>query len=836
MKRFVRRASLVALSLAAAAACTRAATPPDRITAPEGFQVELIHDVSAAGQGSWVSLTVDPQGRLIASSQGAGLYRITPPAPGESGPAEVEQIVVDGKELGSAQGLLCAFDSLYFMINGGNREFPSGLYRCRDTDGDDQYDEVEQLRRLAGGGEHGPHAIILSPDGESLIVCAGNHTNLAELTASRVPQNWAEDQLLPRLWDGNGHARGRLAPGGWIARVSPDGEEWELISSGYRNEYDIALNADGELFTFDADMEWDIGAPWYRPTRVNHATSGSEFGWRSGVGKWPEYYPDSLGGVVDIGPGSPTGIVFGTGAKFPAKFQRALYLSDWSYGTVYAVHLTPDGASYVGEAERFLTAAPLPVTDLIVNPTDGAFYFTIGGRNTQSGLYRVTYVGDEPTAADDGHDSEGADLRELRRSLEEWHHAAADADEALDAAWPHLDHADRAIRYAARIAVEHQPIETWIGRAGRENRTDAVIALVIAAARNGDTELQGSLVGKLGSLPWGELERRQQLDLLRALGLCFARLGSPAGDVRGRTLNAIDPLYPSGDVELDRELCRLLVYLRAPGVVGRTLDLLDAAGSQEEEIHYALCLSSLRWDWTNDERRRYFDWFNRASTHRGGMSFSNFLKNIRHEAIVGLTGLERKQLADVIAAEPPQARGEIAVAPRPFVKKWSLDELLQRAEAGLDGRDYERGREMFAAASCFKCHRFAGSGGVGGPDLTGVGRRFSLRDLLESLVEPSKTVSDQYALTTFVLNDGRVVTGRVINLSGDGMSVLTNMLDPSSLQSVKVHEVDEQTPSPTSPMPEGLLDVLHEDEALDLLAYLISGGDPNHEAFESAGP
>ena len=121
--------------------------------------------------------------------------------------------------------------------------------------------------------------------------------------------------LLPRLWDARGHARGKLAPGGWIARTDPEGKVWELVSNGYRNEYDIAFNKNGELFTYDADMEWDVGTPWYRPTRVNHVISGGEFGWRSGTGKWPTYYPDSLGRVVDVGPGSPTGIGFGYGAN-----------------------------------------------------------------------------------------------------------------------------------------------------------------------------------------------------------------------------------------------------------------------------------------------------------------------------------------------------------------------------------------------------------------------------------------------------------------------------------------------------------------------------------------
>ena len=56
-----------------------------------------------------------------------------------------------------------------------------------------------------------------------------------------------------------------------------------------------------------------MGSPWYRPTRVTHATSGSEFGWRSGTGKWPAYYIDSLPGMIDIGPGSPVGVEFGYG-------------------------------------------------------------------------------------------------------------------------------------------------------------------------------------------------------------------------------------------------------------------------------------------------------------------------------------------------------------------------------------------------------------------------------------------------------------------------------------------------------------------------------------------
>ena len=83
--------------------------------------------------------------------------------------------------------------------------------------------------------------------------------------------------------------------------------------------------------------------------------------WRAGTAKWPEDYLDSFGAVVEIGFSSPTGIAFGTGTRFPPTYQRALFLADWSYGNIYAVHLEPRGASYAGTFERFVSGAPMPV-------------------------------------------------------------------------------------------------------------------------------------------------------------------------------------------------------------------------------------------------------------------------------------------------------------------------------------------------------------------------------------------------------------------------------------------------------------------------------------------
>ena len=225
-----------------AAADANTATPIDRLKIKPGFQVELLYSVPKAQQGSWVSMCTIPGGKLIVGDQYGSLYEVTP-ARGRAA-TKIEKIDV---QIGAAQGLLWAFDSLYVVVNA--RQFPIGLHRVTDSDGDGKLDTVKQLRGLqGGGGEHGPHAVLLSPSGKSLYIVCGNQTQLTKLADSRVPQVWDEDNLLPRVY-GRGFMRGTPAPGGCIYEIDPDGQNWTLISNGFRNEYDAALNRDGELFT-----------------------------------------------------------------------------------------------------------------------------------------------------------------------------------------------------------------------------------------------------------------------------------------------------------------------------------------------------------------------------------------------------------------------------------------------------------------------------------------------------------------------------------------------------------------------------------------------------------
>ncbi len=823
---------------------------PSEITIPEGFKVELLYTVPKEEQGSWVALTTDPQGRLLASDQGdKGLFRIEIRESADGPSASVEKMPV---ALSAGQGMAWAFDALWFHRNGGR------LHRVTDSDGDDKLDRAEEMPGATGGGEHGNHAVILSEDGSRLYVDSGNHTDLPPseaLSGSRV-QSWQEDHALPRMWDARGHARGRLAPGGWVSCFDPKTRKHEVYCIGFRNQYDIALNQHGDLFTYDADMEWDMGMPWYRPTRICQVVSGGDYGWRSGSGKWPTYYEDSLPPVVEVGPGSPTGVVAGNGAKFPAKYQNALFALDWTFGTIYAIHLQANGAGYTGTAEPFLYGAPLPVTDAIVGK-DGALYFTIGGRNTQSALYRVIYT--KPISQDKppAEPEEVTKARSLRRELESFH--GKEDTSAIAKAWPHLASTDRFLRNAARVAIESQPVGQWETKVLTATDPQTRITGAVALARRGDAKTHGpKLTASLLEMDPASLTESQLLGWLRAWQLNFIRLGKPAEGPREAVVAKLDSLLPSKSADANVELVTLLVALEAPSVIEKALTLIENPGPPEipdwaelitrnegygrsiqamldkypplRSIAYAFALRNLKTGWTLEQRRRYFTFLNAAANYPGGASYAGFLTNTRDEALAlapndqvaalrDLTGV-RYQATPDFTITPPKGPGQ----------EWTLDNARKHANPGqFRHASYENGRSLFHAIGCAACHRMAGFGGDIGPDLTSIRNKFDAAYVLESILDPSKVISDQYGSSMITTKSGAVHTGLVVE-RGEDFEVYPP--DPKG-EPVKLRRTDiaKIERVPVSQMPPGLINLLNGEELRDLMAYLMSAGDAKDKVY-----
>ena len=811
------------LGASCAIGLTAESTPVNRLTVKKGFLAERLYSVPKDKFGSWVVLCKDDKGRLLAGDQYGAIYRFKAPAPGKTlQDSNVEKINLD---IGHAWGMCYAFDSLYVVVNDkahGGR----GLYRLKDTNGDDKFDSVKLLRKFQeNGGEHGPHAVVPSPDGKSLHVVCGNQTDLPKYDASRVTECWGEDSLMPRVY-GRGFMKGSEAPRGWICKTDPEGKKWEVVATGFRNQYDIDFNADGEIFTYDADMEWDLNTPWYRPTRVNHVISGAEFGWRNGSAKWPDYYSDSFGAVTDIGPGSPTGVAFGTGAKFPAKYQKAFFIADWSYGKLYAVHLKPNGSTYTADFEEFIAGQPLPLTDLTVG-NDGALYFAVGGRRVQSGLYRVTYIGDESTAPVK-HSPNKALAN--RHSLEKFH--LTKSPNAVNIAWEHLDNKDRAMRFAARTAIEKQPVDSWADKAIRESNPVSKTAALLSLARLGEKKHQEGATRSLLELNYRELDLQTRFDLLRAHALVFIRLAPPTDKQKAAVIAQVNQHFPADNRAENIELSNLLAYLNAPNVVGRAVELMDTAPTQEEQIAMAKTIRHLKDGWTPELQERFFKWFTRAANYKGGASFGQFMEEIKKDALKNLSPERKKALAPILSAKPAKSGPVFAAKPRNFVKNWTMADLKPLLASGLEGgRNFKNGRDAFGQATCFACHRFGQEGGAIGPDLTSAAGKFSPHDFLEQIIEPNKEISDQYGSMTFKMKDDSIIVGRIANLKGDDYRIITNLFAPGEMTIIDSKKVKSVEPSKISMMPPGLLNTLSDEDILDLTAYVLSAGDPKHHMF-----
>jgi putative heme-binding domain-containing protein len=357
-----------------------------RFRVPEGFAVEEVANESVTG--SAIAMTFDHEGRPLLGVEGGGIRTLID----RDGNGTYDEFVELSPEVKNSQGVY-ELDKGVYLVQGSGPEDKTGVYRISDPDGDLKAETVELvLPSDRGMGEHGPHSIHMGADG-FLYVMYGNHSYPdREIDPNSPLTRWHEDDFLPRYWDPRGHAVDIYAPGGTVHRTDTNFTKLELFSGGYRNAYDFDFDASGEMFTYDSDMEWDVGLPWYRDCRVAHLISGAEYGWRSGSSNKPVYYIESLPSVDDTGRGSPVGVAFYDHHVYPAYYQGALFLGDWSRGRVRVLFPQKTGATFTGDSQDFVAGEPLNVTDLDVGP-DGSLYVTTGGRRTHGGLYRIRYTG-----------------------------------------------------------------------------------------------------------------------------------------------------------------------------------------------------------------------------------------------------------------------------------------------------------------------------------------------------------------------------------------------------------------------------------------------------------
>jgi len=331
------------------------------------------------------------------------------------------------------------------------------------------------------------------------------------------------------------------------------------------------------------------------------------------------------------------------------------------------------------------------------------------------------------------------------------------------------------------------------------------------------------------------LQVEQRLILLRTIEIVLNRFDGCDEPMRQKLIAALDPLFPAKSFDENWLLCETLAYLQSPTLAAKGMKLLADAATQEEQIEYARSLRVLKTGWTKELRTTQLEWFLKAANLKGGASFEKFIEFIRTDALATFSDAEKTEHAALIA-KAPERKSAIEALGTMFAGRtptnWTLEQLSEAAKTGMKGRSFDNGRKMFGAAACFTCHRFDNQGGMTGPDLTQAGGRYSATDLLDNIINPSKVINEQFVPSVVTKNDGTQVIGTIVNLNGDNVMICTDPSQPNQQTAVDRKQVKSIELSKISPMPPMLLAMLTKEEILDLVAYVLSGGDRANIAFK----
>jgi len=330
----------------------------------------------------------------------------------------------------------------------------------------------------------------------------------------------------------------------------------------------------------------------------------------------------------------------------------------------------------------------------------------------------------------------------------------------------------------------------------------------------------------------------------------------------------LNPFYPAKTNSLNRELSKMLVYIDAPHAVEKTMALMavakDDAPAQKsisessdlilrnpqygmdiaamlakippsQQTWYANVLSQAKNGWTPALQKKYFQWFYKAFSYKGGVSFVGFINSARKTALANAPKEQfdylNKLSGDSIVSLSWSGVPVGTIMPKGPGKNWKTKQAVDAVDSSTGTRSFVRGKSMFAATLCSSCHQIKGEGGVAGPDLSQLGTRFSTKDILESIIEPSKTISDQFGSTVFFLKKGGSVLGRLIRQDNANYYISQNPFATNIIRTLSKKEVARTRVSETSPMLPGMINGLNAEELSDLIAYLKSGGNKNHPIY-----
>ena len=596
-------------------ACASAEFLDEEFELPAGFHIQRVAGSDLSG-GSY-DLCFDAQGRLLVGDgkavrrlkdkDGDGLY-------------DGFEVIATGVGPRGPQGLLVWGDRLY-AVGGDGLQLFEGY-----ESGGPLVHRGRLGAKLNTGGDHDAHTIFRGPD-DHIYLMAGNGSgirNRLHITETNSPAMFEREAS--------------------VFRISPDGKKWECIASGGRNPPSLGMNYLGELFSFDSDMEWHVGLPWYRPVRLNHWAIGGDQGWQE-VGAHPPYYIDTLPGILDVGRGSPNWGVFYESAMLPAKYRNAFLVCDYRWkresndqystsGRLVSFFLKRAGAGWSATMETLARPKPnardksgkriqFALVDIATAP-DGSLYLS----DHNQGIWRISCdtKGRGPietklepwevrakAAWQHGLRGEVAKLIELLRDADPF--VRRRAAEGLTR-WPvpearkplieALNDSERLVRYVAMCALAHHPPSEWLDAALASHYPQTQMrALVSGVIRREPPPLEKTqpVIGLLTQSK--NLSVEDKLDLLRVIAL-FSKAAS--ADAEKFLLAG----FPDSDRNVRWEKIRLMGEFRIVNAFPVLLSELEKETNYVTQFHIGKAIARLGSGWNAAQEKQLLDWFLRT--------------------------------------------------------------------------------------------------------------------------------------------------------------------------------------------------------------------------------
>ena len=192
----------------------------------------------------------------------------------------------------------------------------------------------------------------------------------------------------------------------------------------------------------------------------------------------------------------------------------------------------------------------------------------------------------------------------------------------------------------------------------------------------------------------------------------------------------------------------------------------------------------------------------------------------------------RAEPAAYLTKNPIEIKDPLLKDRRPRTE-WKYEDLVEAVTEMKGGRNFGNGKQMFTVGTCVGCHKMEGIGQSFGADLAQLDPKLKPLDVLKDIIEPSFRINEKFYMWMIETTAGKKHQGLIIEENNDVIKLVENPLLKADAIIIKKADIDTRKKSDVSIMPKGLLDKLTKDEILDLIAYVYSKGNKNHDLFKA---